>query len=195
MFNKQLWVNNPASLFRISFFSLMSVCLSVCLWTGYLKKLCTDSGEIWWIGLGVWQGRNYSILVKICIWIWEFLCDSSLLSDRAKSHIYSMISQKVMAGFGRNLVDKLGAWQGWIYSILVKIWMWIRIREFLFLIFQVIIHHWEMGKNTVYSMIFQKVMDGLWHNLVEEFGKWWEQADKILVQVWIQIGLSVGYKT
>ena len=41
--------------------------------------------------------------------------------------IYSTISQKVVHGFEWNLVDTLGVWQGRIYSILVKIWIRIRI--------------------------------------------------------------------
>ena len=35
----------------------------------------------------------------------------------------SSTSQKVMDGFGQNLVDRLGAWRGRIDSILVKIWI------------------------------------------------------------------------
>ena len=41
-----------------------------------------------------------------------------------------MISQKVVDGFRQNLVDRVCMWQGWIHSILVKIWIQIRIREF-----------------------------------------------------------------
>ena len=39
------------------------------------------------------------------------------------------ISQKVVGGFGRNLVDTLGVWQGRADLILVKIRIRIRIRE------------------------------------------------------------------
>ena len=42
--------------------------------------------------------------------------------------IYSTIPQKVMDGFTRNLVDRLGVWRGRIDLILMKIW--IRVREF-----------------------------------------------------------------
>ena len=47
----------------------LSVCLSSCLWAGYLKKLCMDSDEIWWIGwvydkIGGQEQAN-SILLKV----------------------------------------------------------------------------------------------------------------------------------
>ena len=58
----------------------------------------------------------------------SFLSDSSPLRDRAKL-IYSMISQKVVDGFRRNLVDTLVVSQGRIDSILVKIQIRIWIRE------------------------------------------------------------------
>ena len=45
--------------------------------------------------------------------------------------IYSTISQKVMDGFGRNLVDRCVVWQGRLVSILVNIRIRIWIREFL----------------------------------------------------------------
>jgi len=44
--------------------------------------------------------------------------------------IYSTIFQKDVDGFGRNLVDRLGVWQGKIELILVKIQIWIRRLEF-----------------------------------------------------------------
>ena len=49
-----------------------------------------------------------------------FKSDSSPLRDRAKPTL-NMMSQKVVDGFGLNLVDTLGVWQGRIDSILVKI--------------------------------------------------------------------------
>ena len=45
----------------------------------------------------------------------------------------------------------------------------------------------EIGPKTIYSMIFQKLVDGLWQNLVNELGWWQEQADSILVTVRMQI--------
>ena len=57
-----------------------------------------------------------------------FLSDFSPLRDRAKL-IYSTTSQKVVGRFGRNLVDRLGASQGRIDSIRVKIQIQIGIRE------------------------------------------------------------------
>ena len=45
----------------------------------------------------------------------------------------------------------------------------------------------DSAKNYTHSKISQYVMDGLWQNLVDEFGRWQEQADSILVQIWMQI--------
>ena len=89
--------------------------------------------------LGVWQGRIDSNLVKIqvpenpnpdygyenyLILKWFFTIERLGQNDTV---LYSMISQKVVEGFGRNLVDMLGAWQDRIISILVKIRIGIRI--------------------------------------------------------------------
>ena len=43
--------------------------------------------------------------------------------------IYSTISHKIVDGFGWNLLDSLGVWQGRNDSILVKIWIRIWVRE------------------------------------------------------------------
>ena len=43
-----------------------------------------------------------------------------------------------------------------------------------------ILHYWEMEPKTIYNMISQKVVDGLWQNLVEELD-WWQ--DYILLQI------------
>ena len=45
----------------------------------------------------------------------------------------------------------------------------------------------EIGPKTIYSMIFQKLVDALWQNLVNELGWWQEQADSILVTVRMRI--------
>ena len=83
----------------------------------------------------------------------------------------SRISQNVVDGFGRNLVDRLGVWQGWIDSILVKIRIW--------RIFEVILHHWEIGSKTICSMRFQKSCGRVMSKLrwLHEFVRWQEQAD------------------
>ena len=46
------------------------MCLSVCLWTGYLKKVVDVFGRNLVERLCVWQGRIDSMLVKIQIRIW-----------------------------------------------------------------------------------------------------------------------------
>ena len=87
--------------------------LSVCLCAGYLKKLGTDPDEFcgqvqcvtrtnrFDFGEDPDPDSSYE----------NFKSDSSPLRDYAKP-IYRMISQKVVDGFGQNLVDRLGAWQG-----------------------------------------------------------------------------------
>ena len=85
--------------------------------------------------LGVWQGWIDLILVKIQIQMWFFFFSDSSPSS---NYGYCTISLKVENGFGWNLVERLGVWQGRIDSILVKIpiQMW-----FFFL---VILHHWAI---------------------------------------------------
>ena len=68
-----------------------------------------------------------------------------------------MISQKVVDGFGRNLVDKLGVSQGRIYLILVKIRIRIWIRElFQFVSDSSPLRDRAKNDTVLYSMIFQK---------------------------------------
>ena len=62
--------------------------------------------------LGVWQGRIDSILVKIWIRIWirellNYLKWFFTVKRSGQKPISSMISEKVVDGFWRNLVDKL----------------------------------------------------------------------------------------
>ena len=50
-------------------------------------------------------------------------------------------------------------------------------------ILNVILHHWEIGPKTIYSMISQKVVDGFTLNLVDTFGVWQGRIDSILVKI------------
>ena len=62
--------------------------------------------------------------------VYLFVCMSVCVHKASRFvTIYSMISQKVVDGFRRNLVDRLGVSQRRIDSILVKIRIWIWIRE------------------------------------------------------------------
>ena len=54
-------------------------------------------------------------------------------------------------------------------------------------IFQVILHHWEMGPKTMYSTTSQEIVDKWWQNSMDELIQWQEQANSILVKVRIQI--------
>ena len=58
------------------------------------------------------------------------------------------LSQKVVAGFRWNLVDRLGMWQGLIDSTLVKLESGSGYENYL--IFKVILHHWEIGTKTMW---------------------------------------------
>ena len=97
-----------------------------------------------------------------------------------------MISQKVDDGFGWNLVNRLGVWQGRI--------SWFDCGEDLnpdldSIIFMMILYHWEMRQKTMFSMLTLKVVDDLWQNEVEELVRWQEKAGSILVKVWNEIQL------
>ena len=59
---------------------------------------------------------------------------------------------------------------------------------------QVIFHLWEMGPKTMYSISSRKVVDDLWQNVVGELVRWQEQANSVLVRVWIQIRPMSGTK-
>ena len=65
---------------------------------------------------------------------------------------YSTISQNVMDGFGKNLLDRFGVRDGWINSILVTIRRWIQILEFFKWFFS--IEKWGQKRYTV----------GPWHS-------------------------------
>ena len=82
--------------------------------------------------------------------------------------IYSTISQKVVDGFRRNLVDMLGVWPRQIDSVLVNIWIQIWIRGLFN--FQVILHHCEIGPKTIYSMIFQKCIGPDMFSWIRHYG-------------------------
>ena len=83
-------------------FTPVCVCLFVC--EQNISKLQTDLVE----NLGMWRGQIDSILVKIQMWIWEFfLTDSLPLNGRMKT-TYSTRFQKVVDGFRRTLVGRLG---------------------------------------------------------------------------------------
>ena len=105
----------------------MSSSMFVCLWTKYLKKLWTDldeiCGRVWYVTRKNWFdfGEDPNPDPDPII----FLSKSSPFSDRAKT-IYSTISQKVMDGFGQNLLDELVRWQEQADEILVQVRIQIR---------------------------------------------------------------------
>ena len=124
-------------------FSPLSVCLFVCLWTAYHKKLW-NSDEIWWRDwvcdkeenitfwwrlesgsgdrVGAKQGRLDSILVETQIWIriQEFLNDSSPLRDGAKNDIQHDVSKSL-----RWVYDKTW-WTSWLGDKNKRIRFWLR---------------------------------------------------------------------
>ena len=73
----------------------------------------------------------------------------------------SRISQKFADRFGRNLVDRLGGWQGQINSTLVKIR--IRIREFLKWFFTIEKYGWKW--------YIARCLRNIWMDLDETCGK------------------------
>ena len=68
---QRFWSLPPLPKVKEVMFSPLSVCLFVCLCTGYLKKVVDGFGQNLVDTLGVWQGRIDSILVKIRIQIWK----------------------------------------------------------------------------------------------------------------------------
>ena len=84
---------------------------AVCLSAGYLKKLWTDTDEIWWAGsvcdkdelIRCWwrSGSSYSNFFLAILHHWE-------MGPQTRKQD---ISKKVVDGFGRNLVDTFGVWQ------------------------------------------------------------------------------------
>ena len=67
-----------------------------------------------------------------------------------------MISQKVVDGFGRNLVDMLGVWKRLIDLILVKIQIWIWIQELFNFLSDSSLRDRAKNDIVLYSMTYQK---------------------------------------
>ena len=87
--------------------------------------------------------------------------------------IYSTISQKVVDGFGGRLVDRLGVSHGRIDSILVKIGMWIQIRElFNFLSDSSPLRDGAKNDMALYSMIFQKCIGSEMFSWIRHYVAW-----------------------
>jgi len=80
----------------------------------------------------------------------------------------SRIYQEVMHQLRQNLVDSLGVWQRWIDSILVNIFIRIQIREFSN-------DSWPYMFDI--CMISQNIIDGIRQSLVDDLGRWQEQAE------------------
>ena len=69
------------------------VCLFVCLWTGYLKRLWTDWDEIWWRGCVCDNDKMIRFWWKSEFGSNNYLSDSSPLCDRAKNNKQHDISK------------------------------------------------------------------------------------------------------
>jgi len=52
--------------------------------------------------------------------------------------------------------------------------------------FKMILHHWEMGLETIRSPTSQKVMCRFGRNLVDRSGVWWGRSDLILINIRIR---------
>ena len=61
-------------------------------------------------------------------------------------------------------------------------------------IFQVILHHWGIGPNTIHRTISQKVGDGFRWNLVDSLGEPLGSTGSILVKIWIRIWGLFNFK-
>ena len=130
----------------------------VCLFARCLKKLLTDSDEIWWAG---WVCDTDKL---IRFWWWSgsrsgyynFLSDSSPLRNRAKTkYWYIALYRQTLWTDSDETCGHIG------YMT--------RINRFdvgedrslysdtrIFLIFKVILRHWEMRPKTICGVIFQK---------------------------------------
>ena len=102
------------------------------------------------------------------------------------------ISQKAADGFGRNLVLRLGVWQGWINLILVKIQILKRIRELFKVFFFTIERLCQKRHTTWYFKTF-------WTNDDKtRWMSWWSDNNKPIqfcFRSGSRSGQSVAYKT
>ncbi len=82
-------------------------------------------------------------------------------------------------------------WTGWVCEKDELIGFWWRSESGSgyenYLIFKVILHHWQIGPKTIYSTISQKVVDGFGWMLVDRLGVWHGRIDSILVKIWIRL--------
>ena len=104
-----------------------------------------------------------------------YVRDSSPLWDKAKNDIQHDISKKLFTDWNETW------WTGWVYDNDELIRFYWRSNSGsgseTFLFIEVILLYWEIGRKTIYGMMSQKVVDGFKQNLVDDLGRWQEQAD------------------
>ena len=129
-------------------------------------KLCGQVGCVTttnWFDFG--EDLNPDTTIRI-------FCDSSPLKDRAQKRYIARYLKKLWTDSDETW------WTVWVcdFDELIRFWWRFESRSVYesYLIFKVILHHWEIGPKTIYSMIFQKVIGPdmfSWTGIV-----WWMYA-------------------
>ena len=152
---------------------MMPSCLFVCLCAGYLKTWSADLKGTRWT---VWVCEKDKM-----IRFWWRSRSESVNKNWVIPHHWE-IEPKIMFSitwyFKKLWIDLDETWwTGWVWDKDELIRSWWRSRSRFEKFFVIFLYHGDIWPKTIWSTISQKVMDGLVRNLVDEFGRWQEQAN------------------